>query len=87
MSFEMVAPQIFFLVLKINEVKEITRGGWLGFGMVTVGIDPTSITILNGHPTKIPPDQILGGVVKNCRQLGPWTVGPRTIGPRVNISI
>ena len=42
------------------------RGGWSGFGMATVGMDPTSITILNGHPTKIPPDKILGGVVQNC---------------------
>ena len=36
--------------------------------MATVGIDPTNFGILNGHPTKIPPGEILGGVVKNCPQ-------------------
>ena len=35
------------------------RGGWSGFGMVTVGIHPTDFEL---NPTKIPP----GGVVKNC---------------------
>ena len=52
--------QISFLVQKINQVKEITRGGWSGFGMVTVGIDPTDFKL---NPTKIPP----GGVVQNCQ--------------------
>ena len=61
--------QISFLVQKINQVKEITRGGWSGFGTETVGIDPTNIEFLNGHPTKIPPDKILGGVVQNCHYL------------------
>ena len=55
MSFE-----ISFLVQKINQVKEITRGGWSGFGMATVGIDPTDFKL---NPTKIPP----GGVVQNSR--------------------
>ena len=59
----------FLSVLQINWVNKILRGGWSGFGMVTVGMDPTSITILNGHPTKIPPDKILGGVVQNCPRL------------------
>ena len=36
------------------------RGGWSGFGMVTVGIHPTDFEL---NPTKIPP----GGVVQNCR--------------------
>ena len=34
--------------------------------MATVGIDPTNFGILNDHPTKIPPGELLGGVVKNC---------------------
>ena len=38
------------------------RGGWSGFGMVTVGIHPTDFEL---NPTKIPP----GGVVQNCRGL------------------
>ena len=46
--------------------KKIARGGWSGFGMVTVGIDPNTFEVLNGHPNKIPTDKILGGVVQNC---------------------
>ena len=57
---------IFLSVLKINWIEKFLRGGWSGFGMVPVGIHPTSIGILNVHPTKIPPDKILGGVVQNC---------------------
>ena len=34
--------------------------------MATVGIDPNTFEVLNGHPTKIPTDEILGGVVQNC---------------------
>ena len=34
--------------------------------MATVGIDPNTFEVLNGHPNKIPTDQILGGVVQNC---------------------
>ena len=56
-----------FLVQKINQVKKINRGGWTGFGTATVGIDPNTFEVLNGHPTKIPTDEILGGVVQNCR--------------------
>ena len=55
-----------FLVQKINQVKKINRGGWTGFGMVTVGIDPNTFEVLNGHPTKIPTDRILGDVVQNA---------------------
>ena len=36
--------------------------------MLQVGIHPTSIGILNGHPTEIPPDKMLGGVVQNCQK-------------------
>ena len=43
------------------------EGGWSGIGMATVGIDPTNFGILNDHPTKIPPGELLGGVVKNCQ--------------------
>ena len=43
------------------------RGGWSGFGTDTVGIDPNTFEVLNGHPNKIPTDKILGGVVQNCR--------------------
>ena len=57
-----------FLVLKMNWVQKIARGGWSGFGMVTVGIDPNTFEVLNGHPNKIPTDKILGGVVQNCRE-------------------
>ena len=42
--------------------------GWSGFGTVTVGIDPNTFEVLNGHPNKIPTDKILGGVVQNCRE-------------------
>ena len=55
-----------FLVQKINQVQKINRGGWTGFGTATVGIDPNTFEVLNGHPTKIPTDEILGGVVQNC---------------------
>ena len=55
-----------FLVLKMNWVQKIARGGWSGFGMATVGIDPNTFEVLNGHPNKIPTDKILGGVVQNC---------------------
>ena len=57
---------IFLSVLKINWIEKFSRGGWSGLGMVPVGIHPTSIGILNGHPTEIPPDKMLGGVVQNC---------------------
>ena len=49
------------------------RGGWSGFGMVTVGIHPTDFEL---NPTKIPP----GGVVKNCRN---YKCTPCTFWPRV----
>ena len=57
---------ILFLVQKMKRVKQIARGSWSGFGKVTVGIDPNTFEVLNGHPTKIPTDEILGGVVQNC---------------------
>ena len=31
----------------------------------TVGIDPNTFEVLNGHPTKIPTYKILGGVIQN----------------------
>ena len=55
-----------FLVLKMNRDKKIVRGGWSGFGTETVGIDPNTFEVFNGHPNKIPTDEILGGVVQNC---------------------
>ena len=57
---------ILFLVQKMMQVKQITRGGWSGFGTATVGIDPNTFEVFNGHPNKIPTDKILGGVVQNC---------------------
>ena len=57
------------MVQKINQVKKINRGGWTGFGTTTVGIDPNTFEVLNGHPNKIPTDKILGGVVQNCHNL------------------
>ena len=45
------------------------RGGWSGFGTATVGIDPNTFEVLNGHPNKIPTDKILGGVVQNCLRM------------------
>ena len=44
-------------------VKQILRGGWSGFGMETVGIHPNDFGVLNGHPNKIPTNEMLGGVV------------------------
>ena len=35
--------------------------------MATVGIDPNTFEVLNGHPNKIPTDKIVGGVVQNCQ--------------------
>ena len=53
----------FILVLKLICVKKISRGGWPGFGMATVGIHPNDFGVLNGHPNKIPTNEMLGGVV------------------------
>ena len=61
-------PNNFILVLKENYVKKISRGGWSGFGMETVGIHPNDFGVLNGHPNKIPTNEMLGDVVKNCRK-------------------
>ena len=65
---------ILFLVQKMKRVKQIGRGGWSGFVMVTVGIDPNTFEVLNGHPTKIPTDRILGGVVQNCLRMSPHPI-------------
>ena len=37
--------------------------------MATVGIDPNTFEVLNGHPNEIPTDKILGGVVQNCQKI------------------
>ena len=71
-----------FLVLKIYGVKKIARGGWPGFWMVTVGMDPNTFEVLNGHPNKIPTDKILGGVVQNCLSNLLQAEGP-LVGPSV----
>ena len=42
------------------------EGGWSGFGMATVGIHPNDFWVLNGHPNKIPTNEMLGDVVNNC---------------------
>ena len=44
------------------------EGGWSGFGMATVGIHPNDFWVLNGHPNKIPTNEMLGDVVNNCRR-------------------
>ena len=66
MSYLENDPNNFILVLKLNHVKKISRGGWSGFGMETVGIHPNDFGVLNGHPNKIPTNEMLGDVVKNC---------------------
>ena len=66
MSYLENDPNNFILVLKLNYVKKITRGGWSGFGVETVGIHPNEFGILNAHPNKIPTHEILGDVVQNC---------------------
>ena len=43
----------------------------------TVGIDPNTFEVLNGHPNKIPTDKILGGVVQNCQMV---KIGPSCLG-------
>ena len=43
------------------------EGGWSGFGMATVGIHPNDFWVLNGHPNKIPTNEMLGDVVNNCQ--------------------
>ena len=53
--------------------------GWSGFGTATVGIDPNTFEVLNGHPNKIPTDKILGGVVQNC--LASFNVQPNIYIP------
>ena len=56
-----------FLVLKINQVKEITRGGWSGFGTAWGGMDPTDFNVNWTHPTKNPPTTIYGAIVQKCQ--------------------
>ena len=46
-----------------------SEGGWSGIGMANSGIDPTHVYFLNDHPTQIPPSEILGPVVQNCRNI------------------
>ena len=67
MSYLENDPNNFILVLKLNHVKKISRGGWSGFGTETVGIHPNEFGVLNGHPNKIPTNEMLGDVVQNCR--------------------
>ena len=43
----------------------------------TVGNDPDTFEVLNGHPNKIPTDKILGGVVQNCQMV---KIGPSCLG-------
>ena len=74
MSYLGNVPNNFILVLKLNYVKKISRGGWSGFGMETVGIHPNDFGVLNGHPNKIPTNEMLGDVVKNCPNLDKFEV-------------
>ena len=66
MSYLENDPNNFILVLKLNHVKKISRGGWSGSGTETVGINPNEFGVLNGHPNKIPTNEMLGDVVQNC---------------------
>ena len=65
-----VGSFVLHLLLRFVEIKiEIVgmdpnwqknaRGRWSGFGTGTVGIDPNTFEVLNGHPNKIPTDKIL----------------------------
>ena len=56
-------------------------GGWSGFGMETVGIHPNDFGVLNGHPNKIPTNEMSGDVVQNCQlRLRPYS-RPLTLEP------
>ena len=76
-TFTFVIMLIFLPIFKVTtsfcfwygnkNMSKKCEGGWSGIGMATVGIDPTNFGIFNDHPTKIPPGELLGGVVKNCR--------------------
>ena len=54
-----VINKVSFWYRNKAESKKIMRGGWSGFGMVTVGIHPNDFDL---DPNKIP----TGGVVQNC---------------------
>ena len=47
-------------------------------------IDPTSCGILNGHPTKIAPDKIFGGVVQNQDKEGQFLSSEHNILETLN---
>ena len=76
-TFTFVIMLIFLPIFKVTtsfcfwygnkNMSKKREGGWSGIGMATVGIDPTNFGILNDHPPKIPPGELLGGVVKNCQ--------------------
>ena len=65
-------------------VKKIARGGWSGFGTATVGIDPNTFEVLNGHPNKIPTDKIFGGVVQNQDKEGQFLSSEHNILETLN---
>ena len=62
-------PNDFLFGIEIVLCPKNLEGGWSGFGMVTVGIHPNNFGVWNGHPNKIPTNELLGDVVNNCRKL------------------
>ena len=60
-----------------------SEGGWSGIGMANSGIHPTHVLFLNDHPTQIPPSEILGPVVQNCRPVASFHVG----SPCIDVTI
>ena len=53
----------FHFGIEITVSQKNLEGGWSGFGMATVGIHPNDFWVLNGHPNKIPTNEMLGDVV------------------------
>ena len=55
--------------------------------MVTVGIHPNEFGVLNGHPNKIPTNEMLGDVVQNCRTDASLKLRPTHSLTRVNCRV
>ena len=56
--------------------KKIQRGGWSGFGMALVWIDPNYFGSLCSNPNKIQTNDMVGGVIYFCHVfLSGWQDG------------